>query len=90
MKPLTLLYGGDLLALLEKHGHKARVDLKEARLLQSDRWSLWSSCGVWSGYIALSETSGVGCQGYYHVFAVTMIRRMDHEPIYRATSASHQ
>jgi restriction system protein len=36
-KPLTLLYGGELLALLEKHGHKARVDLKEARLLQSDR-----------------------------------------------------
>lgn len=36
-KPLTLLNGGNLLALLEKHGHKARIDLKEARLLQSDR-----------------------------------------------------
>jgi len=36
-KPLTLLNGGNLLALLEKHGHKARIDLKEAKLLQADR-----------------------------------------------------
>ena len=36
-KPLTLLNGGNLLALLEKYGHKARIDLKEAKLLQSDR-----------------------------------------------------
>jgi len=31
-KPLTLLNGGNLLHLLEKHGHKARIDLKEAKL----------------------------------------------------------
>jgi len=30
-KPLTLLNGGNLLHLLEKHGHKARIDLREAR-----------------------------------------------------------
>ena len=30
-KPLTLLEGGHLLHLLEKHGHKARIDLKEAK-----------------------------------------------------------
>lgn len=30
-KPLTLLNGGNLLHLLEKHGHKARIDLKEAK-----------------------------------------------------------
>jgi restriction system protein len=32
-KPLTLLNGGHLLFLLEKHGHKARIDIKEAKLL---------------------------------------------------------
>jgi len=32
-KPLTLLNGGHLLHLLEKHGHKAKIDLKEAKLL---------------------------------------------------------
>ena len=32
-KPLVLLTGGNLLHLLEKHGHKARIDLQEARLL---------------------------------------------------------
>ncbi len=30
-KPLTLLNGANLLFLLEKHGHKARIDLHEAR-----------------------------------------------------------
>lgn len=30
-KPLTLLNGANLLHLLEKHGHRARIDLKEAR-----------------------------------------------------------
>ena len=30
-KPLVLLNGGNLLHLLEKHGHKARIDLQEAR-----------------------------------------------------------
>jgi len=32
-KPLTLLNGSNLLHLLEKHGHKAKIDLKEAKLL---------------------------------------------------------
>lgn len=30
-KPLTLLNGSNLLYLLEKHGHQARIDLKEAK-----------------------------------------------------------
>ena len=30
-KPLTLVSGGNLLYLLEKHGHRARIDLKEAK-----------------------------------------------------------
>jgi restriction system protein len=30
-KPLTLLNGSNLLHLLEKHGHKAKIDLREAR-----------------------------------------------------------
>ena len=30
-KPITLLNGGHLLSLLEKNGHKAKIDLKEAR-----------------------------------------------------------
>lgn len=30
-KPITLLNGGNLLQLLEKHGHRARIDLAEAR-----------------------------------------------------------
>lgn len=30
-KPITLLNGGNLLSLLEKHGHKARIDLAEAK-----------------------------------------------------------
>ncbi len=32
-KPLTLLNGSHLLHLLEKHGRKAKIDLKEAKLL---------------------------------------------------------
>jgi len=32
-KPLILLNGGNLLSLLEKHGHKARIDLREAKLV---------------------------------------------------------
>lgn len=31
--PLTLLNGSNLLQLLEKHGHKAKIDLKEAKLI---------------------------------------------------------
>jgi restriction system protein len=33
-KPLTLMNGANLLFLLEKHGHHAKIDLKEARLLR--------------------------------------------------------
>ena len=36
-KPLTLLNGGNLLHLLEKHGHSARIDLKEAKLLLAEQ-----------------------------------------------------
>ena len=36
-KPLTLINGAQLLSLLEKHGHRARIDLKEARALQTER-----------------------------------------------------
>lgn len=32
-KPLVLLTGGNLLHLLDSHGHKARIDLREAKLL---------------------------------------------------------
>jgi len=31
-KPLTLLNGSNLLHLLEKHGHRAKIDLREAKL----------------------------------------------------------
>ena len=34
-KPLTLLNGSNLLHLLEKHGHKAKIDLKEAKAILS-------------------------------------------------------
>ena len=30
-KPIKLLNGGHLLGLLEKHGHKARINIEEAR-----------------------------------------------------------
>ena len=36
-KPLTLLNGSNLLHLLEKHGHKAKIDLVEARQLWAER-----------------------------------------------------
>jgi restriction system protein len=36
-KPITLLSGNELLYLLQKHGHKARIDLAEARLLAVER-----------------------------------------------------
>ena len=36
-KPLTLLDGGNLLSLLERHGHRARIDLDEAKRLAIDR-----------------------------------------------------
>ncbi|MBS3956366.1 MAG: restriction endonuclease [Clostridiales bacterium] len=36
-KPLVLLNGGNLLHLLAKHGHVARIDLKEAKLLGADQ-----------------------------------------------------
>lgn len=36
-KPLTLMNGGNLLHLLAKHGHEARIDLKEAKLVQSEK-----------------------------------------------------
>ena len=32
-KPLTLLNGGELLGLLEKHGYKFRINLAEAKLI---------------------------------------------------------
>src|ERR1019366_5950464 len=36
-KPITLLDGGNLLSLLEKHGHRARIDLAEAKKMGLDR-----------------------------------------------------
>jgi restriction system protein len=36
-KPITLLDGGNLLSLLEKHGHRARIDLAEAKRIGIDR-----------------------------------------------------
>jgi restriction system protein len=35
-KPITLISGSELLYLLAKHGHKARIDLREARLLAAE------------------------------------------------------
>ncbi|WP_167630978.1 restriction endonuclease [Mariprofundus ferrooxydans] len=35
-KPLTLLNGSNLLHLLEKHGHQAKIDIKEAKILMKD------------------------------------------------------
>ena len=35
-KPLTLLNGSNLLHLLEKHGHRAKIDLKEAKKLLAE------------------------------------------------------
>lgn len=36
-KPITLLNGSELLYLLQKQGHKARINLTEARLLAAER-----------------------------------------------------
>jgi len=36
-KPLTLLNGGNLLHLLEKHGHKAKIDIKEAKKILAEK-----------------------------------------------------
>ena len=36
-KPLTLLNGSNLLHLLEKHGHHAKIDLKEAKRMLTDK-----------------------------------------------------
>jgi restriction system protein len=36
-KPLTLLNGSNLLHLLEKHGHRAKIDLKEAKKLLAEQ-----------------------------------------------------
>ncbi|OPX99891.1 MAG: Mrr restriction system protein [Syntrophorhabdus sp. PtaB.Bin006] len=36
-KPLTLLNGANLLHLLAKHGHRAKIDLKEAKLLAAEK-----------------------------------------------------
>lgn len=35
-KPITLLNGANLLHLLEKHGHKAKIDLKEAKIYNNE------------------------------------------------------
>lgn len=36
-KPLVLLNGGNLLHLLEKHGHRAKIDLVEAKRILADK-----------------------------------------------------
>lgn len=36
-KPITLLNGANLLHLLEKHGHKAKIDIQEAKKIISER-----------------------------------------------------
>jgi restriction system protein len=36
-KPITLLNGGNLLHMLQRHGHKAKIDLKEARRIASEQ-----------------------------------------------------
>ena len=38
-KPISLLSGAQLLFLLEKHGHKARIDLREAKQMLSEERS---------------------------------------------------
>lgn len=35
-KPITLLNGANLLHLLEQHGHKAKIDLKEAKIFNNE------------------------------------------------------
>lgn len=36
-KPISLLTGANLLHLLAKHGHQARIDIREAKLIQSEK-----------------------------------------------------
>ena len=36
-KPIVLLNGSELLYLFEKHGHKARIDLKEAKMILAEQ-----------------------------------------------------
>jgi len=36
-KPLTLLNGSNLLHLLEKHGHHAKIDLREAKIILAEK-----------------------------------------------------
>ncbi|MGD0038282.1 MAG: restriction endonuclease [Bacteroidota bacterium] len=36
-KPLTLMNGANLLYLLEKHGHKAKIDLKAAKIILAEK-----------------------------------------------------
>jgi len=36
-KPLTLLNGSNLLHLLEKHGHHAKIDLREAKKILAEK-----------------------------------------------------
>ncbi len=36
-KPLTLLNGSNLLHLLEKHGHHAKIDLREAKKIIAEK-----------------------------------------------------
>lgn len=36
-KPLTLMNGGNLLFLLEKHGHRAKIDIKEAKQILAEQ-----------------------------------------------------
>jgi restriction system protein len=33
-KPITLISGAELLSLLERHGHRAKINLAEARILR--------------------------------------------------------
>jgi len=35
-KPITLLNGGHLLHLMEKQGHRAKIDLKEAKIINAN------------------------------------------------------
>ncbi|TWH48500.1 restriction endonuclease [Sporomusa sp. KB1] len=39
-KPITLLDGSNLLHLLQKHGHKAKIDLREAKQIIADQKNL--------------------------------------------------
>jgi len=45
-KPLTLMNGANLLYLLEKHGHKAKIDIAEAKKILGEKASLFSSVKI--------------------------------------------